>query len=63
VIICRIAVVVLSHFTFSIALLILDGDAWPQRLAIRNREARDPSARFSLTNVLTDAYLDALVSK
>jgi hypothetical protein len=63
VIISRIIVVVLSHFTFSIAFLILDGDAWPQGLAIRNREIGDTTARFSLTNVLADTYLNALVSK
>ena len=59
----RITVVlVMSHFTFSIALLVLNGDAWPQGLAIRNRKV-NTTARFSLANVLADANLDALVSK
>jgi hypothetical protein len=63
VVIRRITVVfVMSHFTLSIALLIRNGDAWPQGLAICNRKV-NTTARLSLANVLADAYLDSLVSK
>lgn len=62
-IICCVAVVIVSHFTFSITLFVLDGDAWPQGLATCNREVGDTTTRFSLANVLANTYLDALVSQ
>lgn len=56
----RIIVIFTPGLTFSIALLILDGNAGTQGLAVRNRKVR--ATRFSLSNVLTNSYLDTLVS-
>jgi hypothetical protein len=61
VIVGGVIVIIVSHFTFTIALLIRDGDTGSQRLAVRNRKVR--CTRFSLSNVLADSYLDTLVSK
>jgi hypothetical protein len=63
VIVRCVTVVFVCHFTFTITFVLLDGDAWPQRLAIGNREATRASAGLPLANVLADSYLDALVSK
>ena len=60
VIVGRIIVIFTPGLTFSIALLILDGNAGTQGLAVRNRKVR--ATRFSLSNVLTNSYLDTLVS-
>lgn len=61
VIVGRVTVIIVSHFTFTIAaLLIRDGYTGSQGLAVR-RKVR--GTRFSLSNVLADSYLDALVSK
>jgi len=56
-------VVIVSHFAVSITLLIMDGNAWSERLAIWDREVRDTTAGFSLADVLADSNLDALVSE
>jgi hypothetical protein len=63
VIVCRVIVVIVSRFAVSITLLVLDGNAWSEGLAIWNREVRDATAGFPLANVLADSNLDALVSK
>src|SRR6266702_2221011 len=63
VIVGRVVVIIVSRFTFTIALLIRDGYTWSQGLAVRNRKVRVRGTRFSLSNVLADSYLDALVSK
>jgi len=63
VIVCRVIVVIVSHFAVSITLLVLDGNAWSERLSIWDREVRDTTAGLSLANVLADSNLDALVSK
>ncbi len=63
VIVRCVTVVFVCHFTFTITFVLRDGDAWPQRLAIGNREATRATAGLPLTNVLADSYLDALVSK
>lgn len=55
--------VIVSHFAVSITLLVLDGNAWSERLSIWDREVRDTTAGLSLANVLADSNLDALVSK
>jgi hypothetical protein len=63
VIVCCVTVVVVSHFTFTITFVIPDGYAWPQGLAICDREVRRATAGLSLANVLANSYLDTLVSK
>ena len=63
VIVRRVSVVFLSHFTFTITFVVPDGYAWPQRLAISDGEVCRATAGLSLANVLADAYFDALVSK
>jgi hypothetical protein len=63
VIVCRVIVVIVSHFAVSITLLIMDGNAWSERLAVWDREVRDTTAGFSLADVLADSNLDALVSE
>ena len=62
-IVCGVTVVILSRFTFPITFIIIDGYAWAQGLAIRNREVREATAGLSLANVLADSNFDALVSK
>ena len=56
----RIVVISMPSFTFTIALLVLDGNAGTQGLAVCNRKVR--GTRFSLSNVLPNSYLDTLVS-
>lgn len=63
VIVRRVIVVFVSHFTFTITVVLRDGYAWPQRLAIGDGEVSRAAAGLSLANVLADSYLDALVSK
>jgi hypothetical protein len=63
VIIRSVIVVFVSHFTFTITFVLRDGYAWPQRLAISDREVGRATAGLSLANVLADSYFDALVSK
>lgn len=62
-IVCSVIVVIVSHFAVSVTLLVLDGNAWSERLAIWDREARYTTAGLSLANVLANSNLDALVSK
>ena len=62
-IVCRVTVVIVSHFTFTITFVVLDGYAWRQGLAVCDREARRATAGLSLANVLANSNLDALVSK
>ena len=57
-----ITVIIVSRFTFTITLLVLDGDSGSQGLAVRHRKIRG-GTRFSLSNVLADSYLDTLVSQ
>jgi hypothetical protein len=63
VVVCGVTVVIVSHFTFTITFVFLDGYAWPQGLAICDREICRATAGLSLANVLADPYFDALVSK
>ena len=64
VIVRRVIVVFVSHFTFTITFVLrVDGYAWPQRLAISDGEVGRATAGLSLANVLADSYFDALVSK
>ena len=63
VIIRRVIVVFVSHFTFAITFVLRDdGYARPQRLAISDGEVSRATAGLSLANVLADSYFDALVS-
>jgi hypothetical protein len=63
VIVRRVTVVLVPHFTFSITFLILDGYAWPQWLTIGDGEVGHARTGLPLANVLANSYLDALVSK
>jgi hypothetical protein len=63
VIVCRVIVIILSHFTIWIALLVLDGNAWPKGLSIWDWEIRHATAGLSLADVLANSNLDTLVSK
>jgi hypothetical protein len=63
VIVGRVIVVFVSHFTFTITFILRDGYAWSQRLAISDGEVSRATAGLSLANVLADSYFDALVSK
>jgi hypothetical protein len=63
VIVRRVIVVFVSHFTFTITFVLRDGYAWPQRLAICDGEVSRATAGLPLANVLADSYFDALVSK
>lgn len=63
VIVGGVTVIIKPRFAVSIALLVLDGDTWAEGLAIWDWEVGDATARFPLTNVLADSYLDTLVSK
>ncbi len=63
VIVGRVIVVFVSPFTFTITLVLLDGYARPQWLAIGDGEISHATAGFSLANVLADSDFDALVSK
>jgi hypothetical protein len=63
VIVRRVIVVFVSHFTFTITFVLRDGYARPQRLAISDGEVSRATAGLSLANVLADSYFDTLVSK
>ncbi len=54
-------VVVMSHFIFTIALLIRDDYTGSQGLAVRNRKVR--GTRYSLSNILADSYIDTLSAR
>jgi hypothetical protein len=63
VIVCSVTVIIVSHFTVPIALLVLDGDAWSEGLAMWDGEVRETTAGFPLADVFADSNLDTLVSK